>query len=307
MKIAITGATGFVGSRLVEKLSAANHEVLVLTRNPERGKRLFPVTRFPKVQVMAYEPLSPGEWQQELSGCDGVINLAGEPVAERWTSEHKRGIMESRRLTTENLVAAIAKADPKPTVLVNASAVGYYGTSETTIYDEQAQPGDDFLAQVCKEWELAAKSVTDLGVRLAIIRIGIVLGKGGALQRMVGPFQLFAGGPIGTGKQWLSWIHRDDLVDLFIEAVTNPDYSGVYNGTAPNPVRMTEFCQAMGDVMNRPSWLPVPSLALELLLGDGAKVVLEGQQVLPRRTEAAGFTYKYSSVKPALKDAIAEF
>jgi uncharacterized protein (TIGR01777 family) len=201
-------------------------------------------------------------------------------------------------------VEAIIQAEPKPQVLVNASAIGYYGTSETATFDETSAAGDDFLAHVCQEWESEARKVTEAGVRLVIFRIGIVLGMGGAIAKMLPPFKLFAGGPIGTGRQWFSWIHQEDLVSLIIRALTQPDMEGVYNATAPNPVRMGEFCATMGQVLNRPSWLPVPGFALEVLLGDGAKVVLEGQQVLPKRTQSTGFQYQYPTVQQALKQVL---
>jgi len=304
MKIAITGATGFVGSRLVAKLNKESHQILIFTRNPERAKVVFPPAAFPNLEIVKYNPKQAGDWQDKISGCDGVVNLAGEPIAERWNEQHKKEIKESRELGTKNIVAAIAKADPKPSVLVNASAIGYYGTSETATFDENSPSGNDFLAQVCQNWEAEAQKVTAAGVRLAIIRIGIVLGDGGALAKMLGPFKMYAGGPLGSGKQWFSWIHRDDLVNLIIEALKRSDIEGTFNATAPNPVRMSEFCQVLGEVLNRPSWLPVPDFALELLLGDAAVVVLEGQQVLPQKTQAIGFEYQYPTLKPALKEIV---
>ncbi|MGK7873102.1 MAG: TIGR01777 family oxidoreductase [Xenococcaceae cyanobacterium] len=308
MKVAITGATGFVGSRLVEKLKAEGHQILVFTRNQERAKRIFPASAFPNLEVVAYLPTSSGDWQQAIAGCDAVVNLAGKPIAEeRWTPKRKKEILESRQLGTRKIVEAIAQASSKPNVLINASAIGYYGTSETATFDETSSPGNDFLAQVCKAWEAEAQKVKEAGVRLVIFRFGVVLGKGGgALAKMIVPFQLFAGGSIGSGRQWFSWIHRDDLVNLMVEALKRPDLEGTFNATAPNPVRMTELCQTLGEVMNRPSWLPVPGFALEILLGDGAKVVLEGQQVLPKQTQSMGFQYQYPTLKPALTEIISQ-
>ncbi len=304
MKIAITGATGLVGSRLIEKLQPAGHEILVFTRNPNKAQKLFPASAFPKLEIVQYTPQESGDWQQRVSGCDAVINLAGEPIAERWTSQQKQAIMESRQLGTRKLVEAIAMAAQKPQVLVSGSAIGYYGTSETAIFDENSPSGNDFLAQVCQNWEAEAQKVTEFGVRLVIFRIGIVLANGGALGKMIGPFKMFAGGPIGSGKQWFSWIHRDDLVNLISQAIERPDMSGVYNATSPNPVRMSKLCQTLGEVMNRPSWLPVPDFVLEILLGDGAIVVLQGQQVIPQKTQATGFNYQYSELKPALAEIV---
>ena len=299
MKIAITGATGFVGSRLVERSLSEGHQVLVLTRNPDKAKRVLPASN---LEIVAYTPTESGNWQDAIAGCDGVVNLAGEPLAEgRWTPARKQAILESRKLGTEKIVEAIAKANPKPAVLVNSSAIGYYGTSETTTFDETSASGNDFLAQVCQEWEAAAQKVKATGTRLVILRTGIVLGKGGAIAKMIPPFKMFAGGPIGSGRQWFSWIHQEDLVNLMLQALTQPDMEGVFNATAPHPVRMVELSQTLGQVLQRPSWLPVPNFALEALLGDGAQVVLEGQQVLPKRTLSFGFDYQYPTVKPALE------
>lgn len=301
MKIAITGATGFVGSRLVEKLKAEGHQILVFTRNPERARRIFS-----NLEIVAYDPKKSGDWPQKIDGCDAVVNLAGEPISERWTPEHKKAILESRQLGTQKIVEAIAQANPKPGVLISASAIGYYGTSETATFDENSAPGSDFLAQVCQTWEAEAQKVKEAGVRLVILRNGIVLGNGGALAKMIPPFQMFAGGPIGSGRQWFSWIHQDDLVNLIIEALKRPEIEGTFNATAPNPVRMNQLCQALGEAIHRPSWLPVPDFALEFLLGEGSKVVLEGQQVLPKATLAIGFQYKYPTIKPALTDIISK-
>ncbi len=305
MKVAITGATGFVGSRLVERLSAEGHQILVLTRNLAAAQKIFPKSALPNLEIVAYTPTASGAWQEAIALCDGVVNLAGEPIAEkRWTPQQKQEILNSRKLGTQKIVEAIAKANPKPKVLVNASAIGYYGTSETATFDETSPPGKDFLAEVCQAWEAEAQKVTQAGVRLVILRLGIVLGQGGAIAKMIAPFKVFAGGPLGTGRQWFSWIYLDDLVNLIIQALTKPEMEGVFNATAPNPVRMSELAQTMGEIMQRPSWLPVPSFALETLLGEGAMVVLEGQQVLPQRTQASGFNYQYSTVKQALKEIV---
>lgn len=305
MKVAITGATGFVGSRLVQRLHKDGHRILVLTRNTSSALKVFPPGAFPNVEIVAYTPTISGSWQDAIAGCDSVVNLAGEPIAEeRWTPEQKQKILNSRQLGTQKIVEAIAKADPQPSVLVSASAVGYYGTSETATFDETSSSGNDFLAQVCQAWEAEAQKVKDAGVRLVILRLGIVLGNGGALDKMITPFKLFAGGPLGSGRQWLSWIHLDDLVNLILQALTNPKMEGVYNATAPHPVRMAELSQTLGQVMQRPSWLPVPGFALEALLGDGAMVVLEGQQVMPQRTLKADFQYEYPDLLPALSQII---
>jgi uncharacterized protein (TIGR01777 family) len=305
MKFAITGATGFVGTALVRRLHDRGDEIVVLSRDGDRARRHFPVTAFPRVTIVSYTPLTAGDWQNAIAGCQGVVNLAGAAIAdERWTPERKQEILDSRKLGTQRIVEAIAQADPRPSVLINASAIGYYGTSETAQFEEISPPGQDFLAEVCKAWEAAAEAVTTSGTRCVILRTGIVLGDGGALGKMLLPFRLFAGGPLGTGQQWFSWIHIEDLVTLIVTALDQPTWAGIYNATAPNPVRMGEFCHILGEVMQRPSWLPVPEVALELLLGDAAKVVLEGQCVLPQRLKQANFAYAYPTLKPALASII---
>ncbi|MBD1829831.1 TIGR01777 family oxidoreductase [Microcoleus vaginatus GB1-A2] len=305
MKVAIAGATGFVGSRLVEKLQAARHQVVVLSRDATKAGRVFPASAYPNLEVVAYTPAESGDWQKSIAGCDAVVNLAGVPIAEeRWTEARQQAILDSRRLTTAKLVEAIVNANPRPSVFVSASAIGYYGTSETAEFDETSPAGNDFLAAVCKDWEAAAQPAKNGGTRLAILRLGIVLGMGGALAKMLPPFKLFAGGPLGTGKQWFSWVHREDVVDLILYALQNSQVEGVLNATAPNPVRMNELCQTLGEVLQRPSWLPVPGFALEMLLGDGAKLVLEGQKVLPKQTLASGFQYQYPTLKLALEEIL---
>jgi uncharacterized protein len=302
MKIAVAGGTGFVGSRLVQRLQEEGHQVLLLTRNLEKAKK-----QFPQAEVVAYTPKASGPWQEAIAGCDGVVNLAGEPIAERWTESSKVELKASRQLGTEKIVEAIANANAKPTVLVNASAIGFYGTSETEVFSETSPPGTDYLAEICQAWENAAQKVTELGVRLVIPRIGIVLGpEGGALAKMEMPFRLFAGGPIGTGKQWVSWVHRDDLAAFILKALTDTSLQGIYNATAPEPVRMSDFCNILGTVLNRPSWLPVPGFALELLLGEGAQLVLQGQHVQSQHTQVSGFQFQYRTLKAAFSQIFAE-
>ena len=305
MKVAVTGATGFVGRRLVQRLLQDGHSVVVLTRGGDRARQMFPAGLFPECDIVTYSPLQSGDWQRVIDGCDGVVNLAGAPIAEnRWTAARKREILDSREGGTQKIVEAITQASQPPKVLVNSSAIGYYGSSETATFDETSAAGNDFLAEVCQKWEAAANQVNP-NTRLVILRTGIVLGQGGgALDKMLTPFLMFAGGPLGSGRQWFSWIHLDDLVELIIQALTNNQYQGIYNATAPKPVRMSEFCDVLGQVIGRPSWLPVPDFALEALLGDAAAVVLEGQEVQPKRTLAAGFSYQYGDAKSALKQLL---
>ncbi|XP_042499677.1 epimerase family protein SDR39U1 homolog, chloroplastic isoform X2 [Macadamia integrifolia] len=282
MVVSITGATGFVGRRLVQRLHADNHRVRVLTRSRSKAQSIFPgkkflcllcgtclVRDFPGI-VIAEEP----EWRDCIQGSYAVVNLAGMPISTRWSSEIKKEIMQSRISITSKVVDIINGSQDvvQPAVLVSATAVGYYGTSETQVFDEQSPSGNDYLAQVCREWESRALKVNK-EVRLTLIRIGVVLGKdGGALAKMIPLFMVFAGGPLGSGKQWFSWIHLDDIVNLIYEALSNPSYKGVINGTAPNPVRLAELCEQLGHIMGRPSWLPVPDFALKAVLGEGASV-----------------------------------
>jgi uncharacterized protein len=319
MKIVITGATGFIGSRLVTKLqperspryvltgavapsadgtkTTYQNEVVILSRNPQAAKQ-----QFDDLEVLGY---TPADLDRAIDGCDAVINLAGAPIAERrWTKDYQQEILESRKTITTQLVEAIERAAVKPKVMVSASAIGYYGTSETAQLDENSPPGDDFLARVCQEWEQAAQLVTNSGTRLVIFRLGIVLGNGGALGKMLAPFKSYMGGPIGSGNQWFSWIHCDDVVQAIEMAITNSAMAGAYNLTAPHPVRMKEFAQVLGEVLNRPSWIPVPGFAMQALLGEGAMVVLEGQQVIPQRAIDLPFPFEYPELKPALASIV---
>lgn len=302
MVVSVTGATGFIGRRLVQKLLSDNHKVHVLTRSRAKAQLVFS-DNFPKL-VIAEER----EWEQSINGSNAVVNLAGMPISTRWSPEIKKEIKRSRINATSKVVDIInnAKLDLRPSVLVSATAIGYYGTSETLVFDENSRSGNDYLSEVCREWEAKALEV-DNDVRLALIRIGVVLGKdGGALAKMIPLFMMFAGGPLGTGRQWFSWIHLDDVVNLIYEAVRNPSYKGVINGTAPNPVRLSEMCEQLGQVVGRPSWLPVPEFALKAVLGEGASVVLEGQKVLPLKAKELGFSYKYPYVKDALEAIMRE-
>ncbi|KAB2603244.1 epimerase family protein SDR39U1-like [Pyrus ussuriensis x Pyrus communis] len=303
MTVSITGATGFIGRRLVQRLHADNHSVRVLTRSRSKAELIFPVKDFPGI-VIAEE----AQWKDSIQGSTGVVNLAGLPISTRWSPEIKKEIKTSRIRVTSKVIDLINDLPDavRPTVLVSATAVGYYGTSETQVFDEQSPSGNDYLAEVCREWEGTARKVNK-DVRLALIRIGVVLGKdGGALAKMIPLFMVFAGGPLGSGKQWFSWIHLDDIVNLIYEALSNPSYKGVINGTAPNPVRSAEMCENLGNVLGRPSWLPVPDFALKAVLGEGASVVLDGQNVLPVRAKELGFSFKYSYVRDALQSIISE-
>ena len=306
MKIVVTGATGFVGIKLVERLHALGDRIVVLARNPQKANRQFPKEFFPNVEILGYNPLYLGDWTTAISGSDAVINLAGEPLAGvRWTDQRKQEIRNSRIITTKVLVEAIAKADVKPQVLISGSAIGYYGNSLDKTFDEYSYAGNDFLANVCKDWEAAAEPVTGLGVRLVKLRTGIVFGIGGAIAKMLPIFQVGGGGKIGTGKQWFSWIHRDDLVELILFALTNAQVTGVLNGTSPQPVNNADFTIAFAKAIKRPAFLPVPAAALVLLFGESATVLLDGQRVLPHKAEINRFKFKYPNIDGALAQIFA--
>lgn len=303
MRIAITGGSGFIGRRLVARLLEQGDQVLVLTRRLEQARRILGES--PNLKLLPYDPHQPQAWAAALEGYEGIVNLAGEPLASsRWTETKKKEIRRSRVETTQALVQALASLNQKPQVMISSSAVGYYGSHPAgEPLTETDPPAQDFLAEVCQAWEAAARPVEELGIRLAIVRTGIVLGPdGGALGQMLAPFQFFIGGTIGSGKQWLSWIHREDWVSLVCFLLEQG--SGVFNATAPNPVQMEEFCRTLGQVLGRPSWLPVPELALELLLGEAAQVVLTGQKVIPQAALQMGFTFQYPQLKEALRQIL---
>ncbi|KAL5666773.1 hypothetical protein ACJX0J_026881, partial [Zea mays] len=273
MTVSITGATGFIGRRLVHKLLSDDHKVCILTRSASKAASVFPASTYPGLTIAQQ-----GDWEACVRGSTAVVNLAGMPISTRWSPEIKQEIKQSRVNVTSKVVKYInhaGNADTRPSVFVSATAIGYYGTSEIHSFDESSPSGNDYLAEVCREWEATACQVNQEDVRLVLLRIGVVLGKdGGALAKMIPLFMMFAGGPLGTGRQWFSWIHLDDLVNLIYESLTNPTYKGVINGTAPNPVRLSELCERLGRIVGRPSWLPVPGFALKAVLGEGASVEL---------------------------------
>eukprot|EP01018_Ginkgo_biloba_P039336 Gb_40061 [translate_table: standard] len=287
MIISITGATGFIGRRLVQRLATDGHKIQILTRSTSKAQLIFPAKDYPGI-IIAEEP----DWVKYIQGSTAVVNLAGTPIGTRWSPQIKADIKNSRVSVTSKVVEAIniANVENRPSVFVSATAVGYYGTSERETFDESSPSGNDYLAEVCRDWETTAQKV-DVNVRLVLIRTA----------KMIPLFMMFAGGPVGTGKQWFSWVHRDDLVSLIIEALSNPTFKGVINGTSPNPVRLAEMCDHLGTIMGRPSWLPVPEFAVKAILGEGASVVLDGQRVLPKKAKELGFTFKYRYITDALK------
>lgn len=291
MNVLIIGGSGFIGSALTRELSGAGHEVIVSTRKKTAAQK-----------KLTWNPpdLIPPD---TISQFDAVINLAGENVfSERWSSERKEKIRSSRVDTTKVLVESIRASADRPNVLINTSAIGYYGPHGDENVNEDAPHGSDFLAGVCREWEGAALSAEAAGVRVVITRFGLVLGEsGGALSKMLGPFKAFVGGYIGSGRQWMSWVHIDDITGFIRYALENESVSGPYNVTAPGPVTNREFSSALGKVLGRPSFFPVPALALKLALGEFGDVLLTGQRVVPEKALKAGYTFKYTNVHDALK------
>jgi uncharacterized protein (TIGR01777 family) len=299
MRLLLLGCTGLVGRELVPLLVAAGHTLTVVSR---QQRQIAGVT------CVQADPARQESWaagsalQQALKQAEGVVNLAGEPIAEkRWTAAHLKVLHSSRIDTTRHLVAAINASATPPKVLVSASAVGFYGTSETGSFNEDSPAGTDVLGKLCAQWEAAAEQV-NASTRLVITRIGIVLAAdGGALGKMLPIFRAGFGGPIGSGQQWMSWIARADLCGLIATALTDSSLQGTYNATAPAPVSMRDFCSELGRALRRPSLLPVPGAVLKLLLGDGAEVVLQGQQVLPQRLEAQQFAFQAPQLDQALE------
>ena len=307
MRILLVGCSGFVGRALVPQLLAAGHSLTLVSRSSQP----LPGVQHPQLQRLQADPANPLSWQQPglqqaLASAEAVVNLAGEPIAEkRWTPQHVQLLRSSRIDTTSALVAALAALPEwqRPTVLINGSAIGYYGTSTSQEFAETSPAGSDVLGQLCVAWEQEAR-VAESFCRVVILRIGIVLGAdGGALGKMLPVFRMGFGGPIGDGQQWMSWISRIDLCQLISTALADPAYSGVYNAVAPHPTSMATFAATLGRCLGRPSLLPVPGPLLQLLLGDGAKVVLEGQKVLPCRLQEQGFTFAYGELSAALAAA----
>lgn len=297
MKILISGGTGFIGSLLRERLRSQGHSLMVLTRQPPRGANTS------NEKWLTWKPGSIGPWEKSVDGADGIINLAGEPIAaKRWSAAQKEKIRTSRIDTTRALVNAIGRAKEKPKFMISASAVGYYGSRGDETLTEESAAGNDFLGRLCASWEEEGKKAEPYGVRVALLRTGIVLGKDkGALAKMVTPFKFFAGGPLGSGEQWFPWIHIEDELGLILFVAENPDARGPFNATAPNPVTMEEFCKALGKVLNRPSWASVPASVLTLLLGELADMIIGGQRAVPAAAQKLGYKFKYVKIVEALQ------
>lgn len=322
MRVFITGGTGLIGRQIARRLAERGDHVVVLTRDagkaPRGGSRS-------EITYVEGNPVVPGSWQESVDGCDAVINLAGQSLfAQRWSSEVKRLIRDSRVFGTGNVVAAIARAERRPAVLVQGSAIGYYGPHGDEEITEAAPPGDDFLAQVCRDWENAARPAADLDVRVPIVRTGVVLAKGeGALGVMAPVFRWVPGGaaPVGNGgslfrpafgRQWMSWVHIDDITGLFLLALDTPEATGPLNGTSPNPARNVDFGRALARALRRPPLLPwfflpigPPDFFLKAVLGEVADIIVKGQKVLPEQSAKLGYAFAYPELAGALAQIFA--
>ena len=300
MQVTVTGATGVIGRRLVSALKERGDTVTVLSRHPERAGDAL------GVRAVAWDPDAQPAPADALAGADGVVHLAGENIAQRWTSEAKRRIRESRAAGTRNLVAGLRAADPRPRVLVSASGVDYYGPHGAERVTEADPAGDTFLAEVCVAWEAEARAAEELGLRVVRLRTGPVLdATGGALAKMLPPFKLGAGGPVAGGAQYLAWIHAEDLIGLYLTALDDERWEGAINATAPEPVTNKEFSKALGRALHRPAVAPVPGFALRLLYGDMAEIVTEGINAVPARALELGYAFRHPEVGEALRDALA--
>ncbi len=300
MRIVVSGATGLIGTQLVAALKARGDDVTVLSRNPERTAAAL------GVEAVAWQPLNGPPPTEALAGSDAVIHLAGEPVAQRWSAPAKQAIRDSRETGTRHLVDAIAASDPKPAALLSSSAVGYYGKHGDDVVTEQTAAGNNFLAGVCVAWEREALRAEALGLRVVIVRTGVVLdASGGALKRMLPPFKAGVGGPVAGGRQYMPWIHCDDIVGLYLAALDDPSWSGPVNGTAPEPVTNAVFSKALGRALGRPAVLPVPSFAIRALYGEMAEIVIEGQRAVPAAAERLGYSFKYPELDEALRATLA--
>ncbi len=300
MRALVTGATGFIGRHLVAKLT----QPVVLSRNVEKAKK-----RLGEVEVYAWEPVSGPPPAEAFKDVDAVFHLAGEPVAEgRWNPEKKKRIHDSRVLGTRNLVSAIEALQERPKFLISASAIGFYGSRGDEVLEETSSPGNDFLAGVCKEWEAEAGRARSFSVRVVNVRNGIVLHKdGGALGQMLLPFKLGLGGRLGSGRQWMSWIHLDDLLGIMLHAAEHGEVDGPVNGVSPGPVINIDFTKALATAVHRPAIFPMPEFMIKLAFGGVAEVMLGSQRVLPKAAEKSGFRFRYPEVVEALRAAVAGF
>jgi uncharacterized protein (TIGR01777 family) len=311
VRVTVTGASGLVGNTLVPALQARGAEVTVLSRDPDRARAALERGAGEEPHVLAWDPLREPAPAEALAGRDSVLHLAGEPVAQRWSAKAKRAIRDSRVIGTRNLVEGLRRADRLgisqcPRTLISSSAIGYYGAHGEEPLDEETPPGSDFLAQVCVAWEQEASMASELGMRVVQVRTGVVLdARGGALGKMLPPFRLGVGGPVAGGRQYISWIHADDLVEMMLAAREHESWIGPINATAPEPVANRDFAKLLGRVLGRPAFLPVPALALELLYGRMAEIITTGARAVPAKPLVLGYEFRHPELEQALRSAIA--
>ncbi|RPI64589.1 MAG: TIGR01777 family protein [Ignavibacteriales bacterium] len=301
-RIVVTGATGLIGRKLVRALIQRGDNVIVFSRDAEKAKSFFPKA----MESVEWNYQHPEQWKYKIERSDAVVHLAGVNLfAKRWNDEFKRVVLESRELSTKNLVEAIKSCTNKPEVFVSASGIGYYGDCGETVLNENSAKGNDFLANVCEVWENESVNVEESGVRSVQIRTGLVLStEDGALKQMLPPFKFFIGGYLGNGKQWASWLHIDDIVEIYLHAIDNSSLTGSLNATAPNPIRMKEFAQTLARVLHRPSLFPVPKFILRLVVGEASEVVLASQRIDVKKLVESGYKFKFEILEDALRDLL---
>jgi len=301
VRVLITGATGFIGRRLCNVLAEAGHELVALSRNPDAATRMVPELH----SALECHPLQAAPDTAAFSGTEAIVHLAGESVVGRWTGSKKRAILDSRIISTNHLVEAVAAVRERPKILIAASAIGYYGDRGDEILDEQSQPGSDFLADVCRRWESAARAAVELGLRVVHLRIGVVLGRGGgALKAMLLPFKMGFGGPLGSGLQWWSWVHRDDVAGMILRALEDGGIAGPLNATSPDPIRQRRFAKVLGKVLRRPAFVPTPDFALKAVLGGFSSELLSSKRVVPAKLQEAGFRFRFPDLGAALSNCL---
>lgn len=301
-KIVVTGATGLIGKKLVNSLVSRGDYVIVFSRDIEKANSLLPNAN----KFVEWNYKNPEQWQKEINGTDVIVHLAGVNLfSKRWNDEFKKAIIESRKISTKNIVEAIRVSNSKPSVLVSASGVGFYGDGGEQILTEDSPKGNDFLADVCEVWESEATKAEQLGVRSVRIRTGIVLSpEDGALKQMLLPFKLFVGGPLGSGKQWFPWLHIDDIVGIYLYAIDNKNLSGNFNAASPSIVRMKEFAATLGKVLHRPSLFPVPKFLLKIVVGEASGAVTASQRINVKKIILSGYKFKFENLEQALEDLL---
>ena len=301
-RIIITGATRLIGKKLVKALTDRGDEVIVFSRNAEKANSIFPEA----TECIEWNYQHREKWKSKLENVNAVIHLAGINLfAKRWNDDFKRAVLESREVSTKNLVEAIKSCANKPEVFVSASGIGYYGDCGERVLNENSPKGNDFLADVCEVWESESVNVEASGVRNVQVRTGLVLSpEDGALKQMLLAFKLFVGGPLGNGKQWSSWLHIDDIVGIYLFAIDNKNLSGAVNAASPNPVRMNEFANTLGKVLKRPSLFPVPNFILRLVVGEAAEVVTASQRINSKKLLDSGYKFKFENIEDALRDLL---